>query len=147
MCFVSLNFQERLKPAKSSASIRNHPSQLFSQTPRTFHSSRAFPLAGPALSHRRGGRRARLIHDLRHQVHSLSVGRHFSDPVETEGAALGAATPQTSTTAIATSTALLVLAVGRLLRLLASRLLLLLTLLSGEVFTAKLVSVHLALLA
>jgi len=36
---------------------------------------------------------------------------------------------------------------GRLLTLLASRLLLLLTLLSGEVFTAKLVPVHLTLLA
>lgn len=52
-----------------------------------------------------------------------------------------------STAAIATSTALLILAMGRLLTLLASRLLLLLTLLSGEVFTAKLVSIHLTLLA
>jgi hypothetical protein len=149
VCFVSLNFQERLKPAKSSASIRDHPPQLFSQTPRTLHSTRALALTGPALSHRRHGRRARLIHDLRHQVHSLSVGRHIDVPIDTEGAALGAATPYTSTAAIATSTALLVLAMGRLLTLLASRLLLLLllTLLSGEVFTAKLISVHLTLLA
>ncbi|OBU64397.1 hypothetical protein A9K58_17565 [Stenotrophomonas maltophilia] len=41
----------------------------------------------------------------------------------------------------------MVLAMGRLLTLLASRLLLLLTLLSGEVFTAKLVPIHLTLLA
>ncbi|MCI1150065.1 hypothetical protein [Stenotrophomonas maltophilia] len=146
MCFVSLNFQERLKPAKSSASIRNHPSQLFSQTPRTFHSSRAFPLAGPALSHRRGGRRARLIHDLRHQVHSLSVGRHFGDPVDTEGAALGAATSYASTTIVAIDTDLLGLTRAWLPRLSAVRLLLLLPLLSGQILIAEILPVCLALL-
>jgi len=146
VCFVSLNFQERLKPAKSSASIRNHPSQLFSQTPRAFHSSRAFPLAGPALSHRRRGRRTRLIHDLRHQVHSLSVGRHFGNPVDTEGAALGAATPYASTTIVAIDTDLWGLARAWLTRLSAVRLLLLLPLLSGQILTAEVLPVCLALL-
>jgi hypothetical protein len=74
------------------------------------------------------------------------VGRHFGDPVDTEGAALGAATSYASTTIVAIDTDLLGLTRAWLPRLSAVRLLLLLPLLSGQILIAEILPVCLALL-
>ncbi|EMR0604393.1 TPA: hypothetical protein ACKPYB_002402 [Stenotrophomonas maltophilia] len=76
----------------------------------------------------------------------MSVGRHFGDPVDTEGAALGAATSYASTTIVAIDTDLLGLTRAWLPRLSAVRLLLLLPLLSGQILIAEILPVCLALL-
>ncbi|HEL3159985.1 TPA: hypothetical protein UMF67_003754 [Stenotrophomonas maltophilia] len=78
----------------------------------------------------------------------MSVGRHFGDPVDTEGAALGAATSYASTTIVAIDTDLLGLTKAWLPRLSAVRLLLLLLLplLSGQILIAEILPVCLALL-
>ncbi|HGM5036846.1 TPA: hypothetical protein ACKPZU_002639 [Stenotrophomonas maltophilia] len=76
----------------------------------------------------------------------MSVGRHFGDPVDTEGAALGAATSYASTTIVAIDTDLLGLTKAWLPRLSAVRLLLLLPLLSGQILIAEILPVCLALL-
>ncbi|HEL3821951.1 TPA: hypothetical protein UM684_000177 [Stenotrophomonas maltophilia] len=76
----------------------------------------------------------------------MSVGRHFGDPVDTEGAALGAAIPYASTTIVAIDTDLWGLARAWLTRLSAVRLLLLLPLLSGQILTAEVLPVCMALL-
>ncbi|HDS1826697.1 TPA: hypothetical protein QEM95_08700 [Stenotrophomonas maltophilia] len=74
------------------------------------------------------------------------MGRHFGDPVDTEGAALGAATSYASTTIVAIDTDLLGLTRAWLPRLSAVRLLLLLPLLSGQILIAEILPVCLALL-
>ncbi|GEM_PF-4644884 len=104
-------------------------------------------MAGPALSHRRRADRARLVHDLRHQGHSLIVRRHSSLPVDAEAAALGAATSGASTLTVAINPRLWVLARAWLSSLCFAWLLLLLPLLSGQILTAEILAVRVALLA